>query len=244
MSDHRSDFVDDAFDLMDQIEGMTAPDAIQRALLTIIGQFGFTYLMMSRLPVEKTRLAPNMLVRLWPEDFLARYDRKHYLRDDPMAAHCFTTLNPFLWSDVRFDAVAEPRAAMVMNEAGEARLRQGFSLPVHDKHGFQACISMAGDRVDLPARARRTLHLISLFAFGKIDQLGGARPVDVAALSRREREVLTWIAAGYTRGGVADKLRIAATTVETHLARAREKLGTLNTVHTVVEALRSRQLSL
>jgi LuxR family quorum sensing-dependent transcriptional regulator len=242
MSDRRPDFVEDAFELMDEIEGMATPESIQSALVRIIGQFGFTYLMMSRLPVEKTRLAPNMLVRLWPEDFLARYDRKHYLRDDPMAAHCFTTINPFLWSDVHYDAGAQPRAAMVMNEAGDARLRHGFSLPVHDKNGFQACISMAGDRIDLPARARRTLHLISLFAFGKIDQL--ANPIDLPLLSPREREVLVWLAAGYTRGGVADKLRIAATTVETHLQRAREKLGTLNTVHTVVEALRSRQISL
>jgi LuxR family quorum sensing-dependent transcriptional regulator len=209
MSGHPTGFVEEAFDLMDRIEAMTTPDAIQRALLEIVGQFGFTYLMMSRLPAEKTRLAPNMLVRVWPEDFLARYDRKNYLRDDPMAAHCFTTLNPFLWSEVGYDRSRQPRAALVMDEAGDAGLREGLSLPVHDKNGFQACISMAGDRIELPARGRRTLHL-----------------------------------ACHTQGAVAEKIGVAATTVETHLLRAREKLGTVNTVHTVVEALRHRQISL
>jgi LuxR family quorum sensing-dependent transcriptional regulator len=241
MSGHPTGFVEEAFDLMDRIEAMTTPDAIQRALLEIVGQFGFTYLMMSRLPAEKTRLAPNMLVRVWPEDFLARYDRKNYLRDDPMAAHCFTTLNPFLWSEVGYDRSRQPRAALVMDEAGDAGLREGLSLPVHDKNGFQACISMAGDRIELPARGRRTLHLACLFAFGKIDQVAHTTEV---SLSGREREVLVLMAAGHTQGAVAEKIGVAATTVETHLLRAREKLGTVTTVHTVVEALRHRQISL
>ena len=46
-----------------------------------------------------------------------------------------------------------------------------------------------------------------------------------AALSEREREVLQWVARGYTNQEIAEKLILSVKTVETYRARATSKLG-------------------
>ena len=49
-----------------------------------------------------------------------------------------------------------------------------------------------------------------------------------AALSEREREVLQWVAKGYTNQEVADKLILSVKTVETYRSRGTSKLGLKN----------------
>ena len=55
--------------------------------------------------------------------------------------------------------------------------------------------------------------------------------------------VTVWRVEG-TCGEVADILGISSQTVNTHLKNARLKIGTRNTTHTVVEALRRREITL
>jgi DNA-binding CsgD family transcriptional regulator len=56
-------------------------------------------------------------------------------------------------------------------------------------------------------------------------------------LSRREVEILQWVAAGKSQQDVADILGIAQRTVEVHLASARDKLGALNTPQAAARAV-------
>lgn len=51
------------------------------------------------------------------------------------------------------------------------------------------------------------------------------RPVEAAALTAREREVLRWVAAGKTDRDIAEVLRISHRTVHKHLQHAYAKLG-------------------
>ncbi|MEM6916876.1 MAG: LuxR C-terminal-related transcriptional regulator, partial [Verrucomicrobiota bacterium] len=52
--------------------------------------------------------------------------------------------------------------------------------------------------------------------------------IDVSHLSRREREVLPLVAAGYTNGQIASELGISERTVEKHVASILEKTGLRN----------------
>lgn len=57
-------------------------------------------------------------------------------------------------------------------------------------------------------------------------------------LTSRERECLTWAAAGKSEWEISQILGISEHTSEKHLISAREKLGAVNRVHAVAEALR------
>jgi PAS domain S-box-containing protein len=61
-------------------------------------------------------------------------------------------------------------------------------------------------------------------------------------LTPREREILTLVSEGNTTEMVASVLGITGRTVDTHLANAGSKLGTLNRVHTVATALRRNEI--
>ncbi|MPY79028.1 MAG: GAF domain-containing protein [Actinophytocola sp.] len=58
----------------------------------------------------------------------------------------------------------------------------------------------------------------------------------VVHLSRRESDVLTQLAAGYTNAEIAERLCILPTTVKTHLRNTMRKLGARNRVETLAAA--------
>ena len=62
------------------------------------------------------------------------------------------------------------------------------------------------------------------------------------ALSRRQREVLEWLAMGKTTGDVATILGLAVPTVEKHLRLAREALGAESTTHALAKASFANQM--
>jgi LuxR family transcriptional regulator, quorum-sensing system regulator BjaR1 len=234
-----------AFDLIDELERLDDEIVVRDKLLAYIGQFGFDYFTITRLPEPPARLAPYMMLKAWPERWLKLYDSRGYYRDDPVGRRCFWTLEPFFWSRVPCDVDLQPNSRRIMAEAGEHGMRDGFCVPLHDGNGLQAVVSMAAERIEIETAAQRALHLVSIYAFGAAERIVRARrPKVTGRLSRREREVLCWLAEGRTAASVAETLNIAETTVHSHLQRARQKLGTNNTVHTVVEALRQRQIRL
>jgi len=67
---------------------------------------------------------------------------------------------------------------------------------------------------------------IAAMAIGLGPQSGTSRSIDRAnELSARETEVLQLAAAGYTNKELSSRLRVGIKTIETHKARAMEKLG-------------------
>jgi len=61
--------------------------------------------------------------------------------------------------------------------------------------------------------------------------------VSASALSPREREVLSFVAAGADLQEIADELTLSPATVRTHLGNARRKLGARNRTHAVALAM-------
>lgn len=65
-----------------------------------------------------------------------------------------------------------------------------------------------------------------------------------ALLTPRERDVLLWTAAGKTTRDIAAILGISKHTVAEHAKRVRFKLGTCNTAHSIVCAIKLGEIDL
>jgi LuxR family quorum sensing-dependent transcriptional regulator len=245
MSEAEMKFVERVFGFIDLLEdgGSDEPTA-RRGISALVSDCGFDHFTITRLPQPKVRLGPAMLLKSWHEPWLKHYDRSGHYRHDPVGRYCFQTTEPFVWSEVRYDA-DDAMAARVMNEAADHGLAHGFCVPIHGIAGFQAVASYAGRAVEMSARHRRALHLLSIAAYGWAERRERVkREANGVRLSPRERDVLSWTALGLKKGEVAERLGISVLTVRTHLDRCRQKMGTVNTVNTVVEALRRGELRL
>lgn len=245
MSDADDAFIRQAFDLIDGLDGLSDPLDVQKTIFELVARCGFSYFAITRLPQPGERIGPNLLLSVWPEGWLSHYDRVGHYRHDPVVRHCLRTTEPFAWNEVPDATDADPRSRRVMEEAREYGMGAGYCVPIHDAHGFQGGISMAGEQIELPPRVRRAVHLLGLYAWSAAARTTVRRRKPAGRLlSGRERDVLSFAAQGRTREETADLLGVSVETVSTHLRNARTKIGTRNTTHTVIEALRLREITL
>jgi LuxR family transcriptional regulator, quorum-sensing system regulator BjaR1 len=241
----RSIAVDEVFTFIDAFEHLSNPGEIARSVARIGSRFGLTSFILTGLPDEAQRLCQSILLDRWPRAWFARYLEANHLPHDPCARYCRASSVPFTWTEIPPKLLAEPRAIQVVNEAGEYGHRAGLCIPLHTIDGFRG-LSFAGDRVELPPGARRMLTILAVYACVAAE--GACRNTgdqgSVVRLTPREREVLRWIAVGKTVDEIGGILNVSSHTVTEHLKKIRTKLGATNTVHALVKALRTHQLTL
>jgi len=92
----------------------------------------------------------------------------------------------------------------------------------------------AGDALLAPAVTRR---LIAEFA--RLRPTQRTRPEDLEALTRREVEILSLVAAGLSNREIADLLVVSSETVKTHVSHVLRKLGLRDRAQAVVAAYES-----
>jgi DNA-binding NarL/FixJ family response regulator len=97
-----------------------------------------------------------------------------------------------------------------------------------------------GDAVVAPALTRRLIENCAHLLPSAADGDAAVPDPRLAALTGREREVLEAIARGWTNGEIADRLRLAESTVKTHIGRILVKIGARDRVQAVIFAYDTR----
>ena len=238
------DYARSAFDVIDEIDQMRTTDQVMDRLGSAFSAFGYSSFLITGFPEPPARVEPYFLLNGWPEGYSRHYERENYYRDDPVAAWCRRSTAPFEWSEARFDRRTWPRAAEVMSVAAEFGMRAGLCVPVGRDNGVQFCVSVAGERPDFEARAKRAVHLISLYAHAKAVDLSDLGRAAGGLLTGRERESLTWTAMGKSSWEISMILGVSERTVNWFIANAGRKLGAVNRTQAVVNAIRVGEIKI
>ena len=232
-----------AFDFVDRAEGLHDADAVLAALKTAVERLGFTSFIVTGLPLPSRSPDPLVMLNAWPEDWFDRYIQRNYFRQDPVAQHVLTTSEPFRWSEVPPSRNSRKEAQELMGEAREFGLVDGYCVPIYSITGWQAAISFATDRpIALSRRELAATYLMAVTAHGRVRALLSPPPLPAPRLTPREREVLTWAAAGKSAWETSCILNLAEKTVRAHLENIREKLNVATTTQAVAIALRTGEL--
>ncbi|MCX4909207.1 response regulator transcription factor [Streptomyces sp. NBC_00878] len=124
-----------------------------------------------------------------------------------------------------------------LDEYAYAALRAGASgfllkdaLPDELTAGIRAVAS--GDAVIAPGLTRKLIDAFSSHLPGQTP----AQQRQLAALTAREREVLTAMATGWSNAEIADRLSLAESTVKSHVSRILAKIGARDRVQAVIFA--------
>lgn len=232
---------------IEAIQHQTFGGAILDILFRAVGRYGFDRFIISGLPDRGQDVRPFVLLSGWPDAWYERYTSLGYVHLDPVARHCFTTTLPFEWSEATYDRESDLPAKRVMDEATDFGMDDGFCVPIHMEGGMQGVVSLVGDTAGLTEQSRLELHMLSLYAHGRLRYLNttaGQTLNGRRAITSREAEVLKWAASGKTAGEIASITGLTERTVNAHCMNAQSKLGTKNRVHTVVEAIRHKLISL
>lgn len=177
----------------------------------------------------------------WPVAWYWRYVSQNHLRHDPVVARLNRSPAPFRWSDTYAAAGREGR--LVMDEAAEFGLKDGLAIAIAGANGVGA-VTIATRHYEVSPRQRAGLQLAAHYLHAKMARLRAkAPPRPAPALAPRERECLTWVAAGKTDWEIGQILNISEQTAHGHVQNALAKLGARTRAQAVALALLSAQLS-
>ncbi len=222
-----------ALDFVDAVEHLSAPEVV-KLFDSEIRACGFHAYIMAGLPAPGTALSDLTVANGWPAEWFDT--RENFSVIDPVPRYGASTVQPFGWSEARYDKDEDPAAHLVMTRAADFRLRDGYCIPLHYDDGG-AVISLATEHLHLDPVAKSALQLIGVYAHNRIRSLARARPEQRDLLTTREREVLRWVAGGKTSWEVSVILKISERTVKFHLVQASRKLNAVNRTSAVAKAL-------
>jgi len=237
-------FEREAFEFIDRLNRLSTIGTVMAATEHLLGRYGFAHFAFSGVPYNSDSLPGIVLAHRIPAELFKLYVERRYADIDPCMQHLRRIAEPFRWRDVPYDSEREPRAAELMALVTDFGLSQGFFVPIPSPAGTFGNVWMAGSKFELTARTQPALHLISLYAFDRIQRLAGPLPDQRPRLTAREKEVLAWTASGKSAWEIGEILGIAKRTVDQHAQSAFRKLGAANRTQAVAIAVRERLIDI
>lgn len=179
-----------------------------------------------------------LVVSTYPADWVTHYLHHNYERIDPIIARALQVREPFQWGRDLTPRSLSPRQQHFLCEASEFGIRQGFTVPIHDRSGSTAALTFAANQ-RLPKFEKcietneRVLQLMAMSFHTHIRRkLSHTLSVGGAHLSHREFECLQWASQGKSAWEIGQILGISRYTASYYLNNVKQKLG----VRTIVQA--------
>jgi LuxR family transcriptional activator of conjugal transfer of Ti plasmids len=215
---------------------------IERLLRRTLDQYGFpcfAYLSFAPRGDDDDTLAMTTYPSSWVEQYCAnRYDRI-----DPVIARSITTTLPFAWSADKVDTKLTNKQKLLLEEASAFGIRHGVTIPIHDRQGKVATLTLAAcdSRSAFDARVEQYRHQLHLIAIYLHAQLRKVTPAAISpprpCLTQRERSCLQWAARGKSALDTAEIISVSRRTVVFHTENAKRKLGVATVQQAVAKGL-------
>lgn len=175
-----------------------------------------------------------------------RYREKNYVSADPVVRVALKQFHPIDWKRLDWSGKLERKLFAEAVDTGIGN--QGYSIPIRGPNGQFALFTVnqqASDRewAAFIGEVSRDMLLISHYIHQQAMEV--LQPDDLTnsrELSPRERDALTLLGVGHSRGQVADQLKISEHTLRVYIDTARHKLGALNTTHAVALAFKQGKI--
>jgi LuxR family transcriptional regulator, quorum-sensing system regulator BjaR1 len=229
-----------AFGFVDALERLSTVDDVAGAFERAVAQFGIQHFIAIGAPVKGQAFEDIVIASRWPAPLFMLYVENDHARFDPLIRRSSQSHMPFEWRADAYRADGDLRGAEILRRTADHGLKHGYLVPIHGPRGYEGCVSMAAAALELSAQAKSAVHLMALYAFDRMRTLRGKLPDKKVLLTAREREVLSWVAAGKSAAQISQALKISKRTVDEHSQTAARKLGAANRTQAVAIAMRDR----
>lgn len=176
----------------------------------------------------------------YSEDWQNHYQEHGLHNLDPTLHTAMRSVAPVDWARLSRDQ----NFRRVFNDASEFGISErGMTVPIRGPYGEFGMLSVTRNCSESDWKKHRNSVIVELqkIAAHVHDHVMASEPITRFLrhpnLSKRETEILQWIAAGKSQQDIADILNISNRTVEVHLKSSRNKLFALTTAQAVGRAV-------
>lgn len=232
--------MEDIAQLVAQIEHSETLETVQDSVRAFVKPWGYDrFVLYSATPTREGVIDHLFWVEGdWFGDGSA-IDKATYLRRCPITQHSLSTDDAFFWSksgsrgEESYRIVAVPRGSAI----------HGLQVPVFGQNGLKGAMSFGGRRIESTLAVKLAMTWVASACLKVAQKLGPAEAVQTHhQLSKREREVLQWVASGHRQNDIALTLGLSERTIENHLRRIRHRLGTPTTAGAVKTAINAGEI--
>ncbi len=175
----------------------------------------------------------------FPDDWVELYVKRRLYEIDPIPKHALCTAHPFWWSSIRDapDLTADERDYLDL--LARTDIGDGVAAPLfgpHGRNGYAGLGCGKGEPRWSDEKVAR-LHWIAQLGHLQYCEILHARAPKDIKLSKREAEILAWVARGKSNSVIADIIGISPNTVDTYLRRLFEKLDVSDRVTAALRGL-------
>ncbi|MEI9996427.1 MAG: LuxR family transcriptional regulator [Rhizomicrobium sp.] len=230
------------FDFIDALAQQEDIPSLVGAFQTLIGRFGMLHFMVGNPDRPGMPRDDRLWATTWPQEWLDHWSSQQYLYVDPVSRRLLAKNEPVRWSEAL--GASNATGSRIFEEAHEFRMKDGFALPIYSREGFLLAISMSAEHYEISKTEETLLHMASMFLHTKLERLRAknAPPPRGPKLTPRERECLSWVAAGKTDWEISQILHIAEQTAHEYVQNAMTKLNATTRAQAVAIAIFTKQI--
>lgn len=210
------------------VDEMTAPVDLWHALLDYFHCHDFPMVSYHHLPgLAGDEDEARIVADGFPEDWVCHYIEDKLYLVDPIPKFAEQSNRPFLWSEIPRMKKLLTEETAYLEELRNSDIGEGLAIQVFGpsmRNGYVGVGFGGGNRVLEPGQLLELQCVCQMAHLRYCELITGDEPLD-EMLSRREREILNWMARGKSNGVISEILGISAHTVDTHVRRIFTKLG-------------------
>ena len=225
-------------DLIQKLGTCDTTDAVWSSCVDFFHTHDFDKVSYHVMPLawETTDNALSIRTEGFPQAWVERYFERKYWQIDPIPATALARSLPFCWSELSDLRELTEAEEAYMQDLQEHVNSDGVAVQVFGPNGRNGYFGL-GVHSDCDAKTRRDLRVVQWACQLTHHRYCELDTVRAMLLSRREQEVLSWVARGKSNSSIADILSISSYTVDAYMRRIYQKLGVNDRVSAAIQGL-------
>lgn len=205
---------------------ITTPDRLWSALLDYFHCHGVPLVSYHHRAVPNREQSLDIRADGFPEEWVCHYTQDRLYLVDPIPGLATRASKPFFWSDAAGVEGLLTEQVDYLRELERSGMGEGLAIQVFGpelRNGYFG-LGFGGPRPAIDPMMINQFQIICQIAHLRYCELVPHDSVGRPFLSRRETEVLEWMARGKSNSVIADILQLSTHTVDAYVRRIFEKL--------------------
>jgi DNA-binding CsgD family transcriptional regulator len=235
--------VSSILDVIDHIEAQDKAASAFNAFREFTHLFGGTSLLIGKIinPVIEGQSIDNFGFADWPEEWQKRWVDENYILHDPISKYAMQTYETFEW-DTAY-AEASEFGKRILEEGRQYSSPVGIAIPIKAGDLPPGVVSIGFDESIPPPDDITRLEMVSIHCYTHLLRLLNIMEHSTPGLlTKRETDVLNYVAAGKTNWEVATIFGISEHSIAQHMKNICRKMNAANRAHAVTLAIKSGQI--